>query len=148
MMPAEGEARLGAAIAEGNARERFARMVAAQGGPIAGEDLRAALPAAPGPMEVRCNSDGILKAVDGRALGMAVVRLGGGRLSESDRIDPSVGLSHVARLGSKMAPGTPLARIHAASRADAERAAAEVAAAFTIGDGPFEAPPLVRARLP
>ena len=45
---------------------------------------------------------GYVSAIDGAALGMAVVNLGGGRVVEADQIDPAVGLSQVARLGAKL----------------------------------------------
>jgi thymidine phosphorylase len=47
--------------------------------------------------------DGFVTAIDGEALGLAVVHLGGGRLREGDRVNPSVGLSDLA--GSAKRPG-------------------------------------------
>ena len=61
-------------------------------------------------------------AIDGEALGDAVVHLGGGRLREGDRINPSVGLSDLAGLGEETGAGVPLAMVHAATE-DAARAA-------------------------
>jgi thymidine phosphorylase len=82
-------------------------------------------------------------AIDGRALGMAVVHLGGGRLKDGDRIDPSVGLSGLPALGDEVVPQTPLATIHAASAEDADRAEATLREAIVIGEGGVDAPPLV-----
>jgi thymidine phosphorylase len=74
-----------------------------------------------------------------------VVRLGGGRMRASDRIDPAVGLSDVAEIGEALEQGDPLAIVHAADEDEAEGIAAELVAAFTLGDD-FEDPPaLVKA---
>ena len=62
-------------------------------------------------------------AIDARALGEAVVRLGGGRLKQDDRLDLAVGLSDVARIGQAVDGEAPLLRIHAASE-EAARAVA------------------------
>ncbi|MGB7319344.1 MAG: thymidine phosphorylase, partial [Planktotalea sp.] len=83
--------------------------------------------------EVTAKQDGIITAIDGEALGLAVVALGGGRQVESDLIDPAVGLSDVARLGAKISKGQPLARVHAAREGQADRAAQTIRAAMTIG---------------
>jgi len=122
------------ALASGAAAERFARMVAALGGPA--DVLRAAgLPEAPVHVDVPAPRDGVLCAADVRALGLAVVALGGGRTRPGERIDPRVGLSHLLPLGRRVRAGEPLACVHAASADAARRAAAAVAAAFEIGDG-------------
>ena len=60
------------------------------------------LPAATLSKPVYAEKPGIISAMDTRALGMAVVSLGGGRRRASDAIDYSVGLTEVARLGDKV----------------------------------------------
>jgi len=128
----------------GAAAERFGRMVAAKGGPVDFvERWRDRLPAAPVVREVRAPSDGIVAAIDGFALGMGVVRLGGGRLRAGERIDPSVGLSDVAMIGDGVVAGDPLAIIHAASHDAADAIAADLVSAFTLGDELVDAPPLI-----
>jgi thymidine phosphorylase len=44
----------------------------------------------------------IVAAIDTRALGEAVVQLGGGRLKQDDRLDLAVGLSDIARIGEEV----------------------------------------------
>ena len=57
---------------------------------------------------------GTVTAVDVRAVGLAVVALGGGRTREDDPVDHSVGLTEVAAPGEEVAPGgRPLALVHA-----------------------------------
>ncbi|EYD72288.1 thymidine phosphorylase [Limimaricola hongkongensis] len=133
----EGEEKIAEAIASGRAMERFAAMLHDLGGPAdMAQNWRAHLPQAPVVREVTATESGHLAAIDGEALGHAVVALGGGRKVESDRIDPAVGLSDVARLGARIAPGDPLARIHAATDTDADAAEAALRGAMTIGDAP------------
>jgi thymidine phosphorylase len=128
---AAAHARLLAAWRSGEAAERFARMVAAQGGPP--DVLREArLPAAPVQRAVPAAAAAVVEAIDTRALGLAVVRLGGGRTRPGDTIDPRVGLAGIARVGQRLAPGEPLAVVHAASEAAATAAAVEVRAAFRL----------------
>lgn len=144
----DGAARIVKALESGQAAEYFARMVAAQGGPADFvERWPDRLPAAPVIAEVTSDSDGFVVGIDTRALGEAVVHLGGGRLRDGDRINPSVGLSDMAGLGEGVSRGVPLALIHAATEAEAQAAARAVAAAYRIGTTPPDEPPLVLKRI-
>ncbi|RYH02281.1 thymidine phosphorylase [Salipiger sp. IMCC34102] len=139
--------RLEAALSSGAALERFARMIHALGGPPdMAEDWRTHLPKAPVCRPVPAPADGRVAAIDGEALGLAVVGLGGGRARESDRIDPAVGLTAVAGLGHCVATGDPLAWVHARDAATAERAAAQVSAAITLGTA-ADTTPLILDRI-
>ncbi len=143
---AAASAALQAALDSGAAAERFARMVALLGGPsdVLGD---AQLPQAPLVRAVPALCGGHLQACDVRALGLAVVALGGGRQRPGDRIDPRVGLSHLLPLGQAVQPGDALARVHAADGGAADAAVAAVQAAFTIGDAAPALPPLVAGRV-
>jgi thymidine phosphorylase len=108
------------ALDSGDAAERFARMVAALGGP---EDLleqpERHLPEAPVRQPVHLEQAGIVGAIDARALGLAVVGLGGGRRRATDTIDPRVGLAEVRGIGEPVGPDAPFAVVHAATERDA-----------------------------
>lgn len=141
-------ATLARAIDSGAAAEHFSRMVAAQGGPVGfAETWARHLPEAPVIAELPSPATGHVQAIDGRALGACVVALGGGRLVESDLVDPAVGLGAVVSLGQWVERGQPLLRVHATRVAAAEQALADLPAAFCIGDAPPELPPLVHERL-
>ncbi|MDW7748338.1 MAG: hypothetical protein SCI24_17230, partial [Halomonas sp.] len=137
-------ARLDAALASGAAAERFARMVAGLGGP---NDLLERpghhLPEAPVTRAVHAEDPGRVQAMDTRVLGLAVVALGGGRSAPGEAIDPAVGLSRIASLGEAVDAERPLALVHAASAADADRAARQVREAIRVGEGPATPPPLI-----
>ncbi len=140
----EGAAQVAGSLRDGSAAERFARMVAELGGPTDFvERWRDRLPSAPVVREVRAGRSGRVVAIDGQALGMAVVHLGGGRLKNGDRIDPSVGLSGLPMLGDQVVAETPLGTIHAASTRAADRAEATLREAIVIGDEEVDIPPLV-----
>jgi thymidine phosphorylase len=134
------------ALDDGSAAERFGAMVAELGGPA---DLveRAAehLPAAPVVRAVEPAEAGRVVAVDVRAVGIAVVGLGGGRTRETDPVDHSVGYTEVAALGERVGPGErPLAIVHARDEAGAERAADALRDAYAIGEAAPEPGPVVR----
>ena len=142
---AEGEARIRAALTSGAAMETFGRMVAAQGGPSDFPDRwRDRLPAAPVVAELRADAPGVVGEIDARALGEVVVGLGGGRRREDDRVDPTVGVSHLAQIGAVVTEGQALARVHAADADAAEAAAKRVADAIRFTDRAVTPPALVR----
>lgn len=137
-----------AAIGDGRAAERFGRMVAALGGPVAFiENWERFLPEANVIREVPASDVGYVSDMECEALGLAVVDLGGGRAIESDFINPAVGLSSVVRLGAKVEKGQPLAVIHAARPEDANRAEAALRRAITVGPVAPQVPNLVLERI-
>jgi thymidine phosphorylase len=132
------------ALADGSAAERFAEMVRELGGP---SDLLEAperhLEEAPVTLAAEPLEAATIAGVDVRAVGLAVVALGGGRTRETDPIDHAVGLTDVAAPGEDVGPGgRPLALVQAADRESAERAADSLRSAFKLGD-PRHAPPPV-----
>jgi thymidine phosphorylase len=142
---ASAEQRARRALSSGTAAERFARMAAGLGGP---RDVLNApmLAAAPVRRDVPSVRAGWLAAIDARALGLAVVSLGGGRRQPTDAIDARVGLSGVLALGTRIEAGDALATVHAANAADADAAVRAVQRAMTLGDAPPAAAPVVQRR--
>jgi thymidine phosphorylase len=146
--PADGEGRIAEALQSGAAAEIFGRMVAAQGGPADFvERWPDRLPSAPVVLEVPALADGFVYRIDGEALGHAVVHLGGGRLREGDRVNPSVGLSDLAGIGEEAGEGVPLAMVHAATEDAARAAVRAVQAAYVIADDMPEEPALIQKRI-
>ncbi|HWB78876.1 MAG TPA: thymidine phosphorylase [Nannocystaceae bacterium] len=128
-------------LRSGAAAERFAKMIAALGGPTdLVEDPTRHLPLAEVVLDATPERAGVVTRVDTRAVGLCVMGLGGGRRHASDRIDFAVGLSHVAGLGEAVDTQRPLARIYARDRAAAEAAVAELRRAMTVGDAPASSP--------
>jgi thymidine phosphorylase len=147
---ADADARVRRALESGAAAERFARMVQALGGP--GDLLERAahhLPSAPVQRAVQLPQAGVVGAIDARALGLAVVALGGGRRRADDRVDHAVGLAAVKGIGEPVAPDAPFAIVHARDEASAAVAVEQLKAAVTIAESAPAAPPeLIVARVP
>ncbi len=145
---AEAVTKLETALSSGRAAEIFAKMVAALGGPAdLMENPQRHLASAPVIRPVPASQDGFVTAIDCRALGMAVVGLGGGRRKPEDKIDFAVGFTGFAELGAIITAGQPIAFVHARSEDQATRAADEVRAAYRIGGSPIDIPPSVYRRI-
>lgn len=134
-------ARIEDAFASGAAAERFARMVAALGGPA---DLLEApgrhLVAAPIAKPVFAEAAGTVAAIDTRAIGFAVVALGGGRTRPQDPIDHAVGIVDLAGLGEPVDAGRPLGIVHARDAAGFEAASERLRKAYRIGEAAARGP--------
>lgn len=144
----EAQAKLQAVLDNGRAAEIFGRMVAAQKGPLDFiERMDHYLPAPMLSKAVYADRPGIVGAMDTRALGMAVVSMGGGRRRASDSIDYSVGFSEMAQLGDSVDAQRPLAVIHAATEASWQEAAAGVKRAVAVGSEQPQVTPVIYRRI-
>lgn len=133
---AEATARIEDAFASGAAAERFARMVAALGGPADLLEKPARhLAAAPLARPVFPDRAGAVQSIDTRGVGLAVVALGGGRTRPQDAIDHAVGLTQLAGIGEAVGIERPLAIVHARDEAGFEAARARLLRSYRIGDG-------------
>jgi thymidine phosphorylase len=134
-------------LSSGEAAERFQRMVSALGGPSDFVDAcEKHLPQAPIIRAVHAAKSGKVAAIDTRALGLAVIELGGGRRVASDKIDHAVGLTGLAGKATAVDKSTPLAIIHARDEAGFTRAEKIIRAAYTLGK-PKRATPCVIERI-
>jgi thymidine phosphorylase len=139
-----GRRRAEEALTSGAAAQAFGRMVSALGGP--GDFVERAasyLGAAAVTLPVAAPAPGYLLAVDTRAVGEAIIGLGGGRRRSGDRLDLSVGFSDIAPIGTRRSAGEPLALVHAATGAAAREAAERYLAACTFGEAAPAARPVV-----
>jgi thymidine phosphorylase len=131
----DAHAQLLRALDSGAAAEKFAQMVAALGGP---SDLmdRPTVHLAVGAVQkaVPAPRNGILVAQDTRAIGIAVIELGGGRRVATDTIDTRVGFAAVQPLGVELKAGDAMAVVHAADEASADRAIAAYQSACVMAD--------------
>lgn len=124
------------ALQSGAAAEKFAAMVRALGGPADLMD-RPEKYLAPAPV-VRAfypARKGAVSAIDARAVGIAIVEMGGGRARPPDGIDHAVGLTDIAQLGEDVGQGArPLAVIHARDENSWQKAAESLTAAMKVSD--------------
>lgn len=131
----DGLVKAQAVLDSGQAAEKFGRMVAGLGGP---RDFveRAAfyLPQPAMTVPVLADRDGFVAAVDTRSLGMTVVVLGGGRMCAQDPIDPAVGITAIAPIGSFVKAGDVLALVHATTSNKADEAVNMLKVAVQLAD--------------
>lgn len=129
----EAHERCQEAVSSGRAAEIFGRMVSAMGGPsdlMENYDKQLATAAIVRPIF----AEGILSRIETRAIGNAIIELGGGRRVVGEKLDFGVGFSEFASLGTTLSKDCPLAVIHAASESDADRAEQNLLKACQIGE--------------
>ncbi|OED94547.1 thymidine phosphorylase [Vibrio breoganii] len=133
----------------GKAAECFNKMVAGLGGPSDFvSNYNKYLPVAEIIKPVFADASGVITSMDTRAIGMAVVGMGGGRRVATDSIDYAVGFDQFARLGDAVDANQPLAVIHARNEQQWQEAANSLKAAIHIGDkSQYQATPNVYAKI-
>ncbi|CAM3574653.1 thymidine phosphorylase [Vibrio aquimaris] len=121
-------------LENGKAAQCFGLMVEGLGGPVDFvENYDDYLEKAPFIQAVFAEKTGIVTAMDTRAIGMAVVAMGGGRRFATDKIDHAVGFDHFIRLGEQACSDKPLAIIHARNEQQWKEAATSLQQAITVG---------------
>ena len=102
------------AVSSGRAAGVFAAMCASLGGP---KDFMESSDShlAKAPVTQAVHANGYLAKIDTRAVGNAIIELGGGRRKVGEALDLSVGFSNMAPIGTLLDSETPLAVVHAAS---------------------------------
>jgi len=134
-------------IASGAAMEKLIDVAAAQGGDPSVLADPSLLPRSANERVVAADRPGIVTRCDALDIGLSAMRLGAGRATKEDVIDPAVGITVEVAVGDRVEAGDPLLRLHwneddrlAAALPLAERA-------MTIGDGPAEPPQLIREEI-
>ena len=125
------------ALRDGRAYEKFQQMIAAQGGNVS-EPLAIA-PVA----EISAPASGSIESIDGEAIGNFVIQLGGGRQKVTDKIDHSVGVEVLVRVGDTVEKDQPLARFFS----NKEVNESSLRDAFSISQDSVEKLPLVYKRI-
>lgn len=133
---------------DGQALARLRAMVAAQGGdPAVCESPRTVLPAAPAVVTLRARRPGWVAAVPARGVGRIAAQLGAGRRGKHEPINPAVGVQLHVAVGEHVAPGEPLATVHAADEEAARHACAQLHRLVELADGAVSSPPTVHQRV-
>lgn len=137
------------ALENGKAADVFDKMVAAQGGPVGlTQTVQSHVELAPVVRDIPAPAAGVVTAIDTRAIGQAVVALGGGRTDPAAAVDHGVGFDHIVGRGTAIEVGQPLARVFARSDAAAEAAAHTLTASLTIEEsGSGAGNPIVAAHI-
>jgi pyrimidine-nucleoside phosphorylase len=146
--PAKARQRLENALSSGLAAEKFEQIIEAQGGnPKVVEDA-SGLPQAQAVEVYATKQTGVVTRVEPRAIGRAIVAMGGGRTTVEDTVDPTVGFVITVKPGDKVLAGEPIASVFARDPAGIQIGFDALARAITIGDRLVERPlPLVSHRV-
>ena len=124
-----------ARLDDGEALERFADWVGAQGGDRrVADDPASVLPRAVASRVVRATEDGVLVHLDAERVGRAALALGAGRMTRESAIDPAAGLVLARRPGQPVAAGDALATLYAANVALLDEGERRLREAVTIGE--------------
>jgi pyrimidine-nucleoside phosphorylase len=133
---AAARGRLALSLSRGSALAKFREMVVAQGGDPRVVDEPARLPKAGLVRPLPSARAGFVRDVDARGVALAALRLGAGRVRAEEAVDPSVGVSHLAKSGEPVGAGGPLCMIHANSEVTLREAAEILQGAIVVGDAP------------
>jgi thymidine phosphorylase len=129
----EAESHVRSVLESGRPAEIFGQMVHGLGGPAdIMENYVRHLPRAPVIKDIPAPESGFVTDIKTRAIGVAVVEMGGGRRAAGDEIDYSVGFSKLKKIGDQIAKGEALCTVHAKSEADAERAQEAILSAYNL----------------
>jgi thymidine phosphorylase len=129
-------------LASGRAMDIWRAMIRAQGG-----DPDASLPSARETEVISAEKDGVLTALDARAVGEAAWRLGAGRAQQHHDVQAAAGVELHARLGEVVRAGQPILTLHTDTPERFPRALDALAGGYRIGQDPAERPPLILDRI-
>ncbi|MBL4940826.1 MAG: thymidine phosphorylase [Colwellia sp.] len=132
------------ALASGKAAEIFSQMISAMGGPA---DLLTnsenILPKANLVKAISAPTAGFIGTMDTRAIGMALVQMGGGRIDHNQNLDYSVGFSGIKPKGTKVTKGEVIAVVHAKDETQAKLAIEQYLAAVNISTTEVNVEPVI-----
>ena len=134
---ADAQVKIDYALASGSAAEIFGKMINALGGPSDFlEQPWRTMNKADYVIDILAPCHGYISEMKTRDIGFAVVGLGGGRISNDQKIDHSVGFDRVLPVGSRVNRADVLARVHASSKEKAELAQQQYINALRFSDEP------------
>lgn len=140
----DAQAKVDHALSSGKAAEIFGKMISALGGPSdLLENPWRSMNKAEHIIEILAPCNGYIKAMQTRDIGFSVVGLGGGRISNDQKIDHSVGFDRILPIGTRVNRGDILARVHANSVDSAEHASKQYISAISFSDEPVAEPQLI-----
>ncbi len=131
------------ALKSGQALDKFREMVKQQGGDPRIVDDPTRLPVAKHIAKVTANSEGYILEQDAYTVGQAAMKLGAGRETAEQKIDPAVGIVVCKKPGEKVKPGDTVYEIHHQGGGAATTATLMLAMSFRIGSQPPKLDPLV-----
>lgn len=130
------------AISSGKAIETLKVFIEAQGGDASVVDDVTKFPEAPYKIEVKAQSEGMVKSIEADRIGTAAMMLGAGRATKDDDILVDVGLILHKKIGDVVKVGDPIVTLHS-RKEQAEEVVSIVQKAYDIAHEHIEAPTLI-----
>jgi len=143
----EARRRMEVAMSSGKAAAKFQQIIEAQGGDPRVLDDPSLLPQAAACELFLAPRDGVVAAVEPKAIGRGITSLGGGRTRVDDVVDPSVGYVITAKPGDIVRVGEPLATIFARDQDGVAIGMAVLAASIRVADDAEPPLPLISHRV-
>ncbi len=131
------------ALTSGRALEKFAAMIAAQGGNAAVTEDLSLLPQAEVQLTVRAPESGFIREIQSEEVGLACLGLGAGRTADRAKIDPGAGVVLSRFVGDEVTKGDPLFTVHGSSEALCENAAQRLLQAYSYSEEYTEPPQMI-----
>lgn len=131
-------------IENGKALEKFRDLVRAQGGnERVVDDPESILPISEKTFDVKSTKSGFVKNIDTEEIGVASILLGAGRIKKGDKIDHSVGIKILKKIGDKIEKGETIAVIYYSERSNLDDAAKKILNAYEISSEQTEKLPMI-----
>lgn len=138
----EGERMIEEAIANGKGYEKFKEFIKAQGGDLAYVEDVSKLPQAKNVFPIISEKEGYIYRIDSLGIGLSAMRLGAGRATLDDVIDPASGIVLNKKVGDHVSVGEVLAYGHT-NKEDYEAVKKDIHDSFFLSDKPYEVLPIV-----
>ena len=135
------------ALVSGAGYEKFLEMVRAQGGDMNFIEKPETYPKARTVSEIKAPGSGYVASMDTFRIGMASVKLGGGRLKVEDKVDPVVGITLMKKVGDKVSRGDILALVHGNDEDRTRAAAEDLLSSYRISSGKPAKISLIKERI-
>src|ERR1700735_3237537 len=125
-------------LLDGSGYRKFKEVIEAQGGNSQVLDRFELLPNATGVREIASPRAGYVSAIAAEDIGFASSRVGAGRNTKEDDIDPAVGVILEVKVGHKVEAGAVLCRVYYTRDEHVDEASEEIEDAFRISAQPPE----------
>ena len=141
----EARAKLLNTIEDGSAANKLKQFIAAQGGDPTVVDDPDLLEIAPYDMNIRCDEAGYITSIDALGVGMASLKIGGGRVTKESNVDHGVGVVLHKKVGDYVEAGEAIATVYARTIEESLMGADLVNDCIELSETPVAAKPFIRA---
>lgn len=129
----EAEEKVFAVLEEGKALNKFAEMIAFQGGDSEVIDDYDLLPQAENELIIKAQQSGYVEKIKAKDVGLSAMLLGAGRETKGETIDLAVGIKLAKKVGERVEAGTELASLSYNDESNLKEAAKKIKGAYKIG---------------